>query len=415
MFSLERWEEIFETIGKNKLRTFLTGVSVASGIFILVILLGVSTGMQNGVQQQFQRDAANRISVWTGVTSVEYKGLNPGRRIQLKNRDYALADRKYKDQLEYKSALYRIWGGLVNYKNESGSYRVEGVLPDYQFLESEDLTEGRYINYSDNDQYRKVAVIGMKVYNDLFKDKKPAVNRQIEIRGVLFKVIGVYSDPGGEREEARVFVPLKTAQKVFGAGDDLGGLAFTLPQEDNFEQAVKNSQAFTAKLSQQLKESHTVAPEDESAIYISNSLENMKNIYDMMRNIRLFFWFVGIATILAGIVGVSNIMLIIVKERTKEIGIRKALGAQPFSVVGMILHESVFVTAIAGFVGLLLGMVLLEFVGPLVETDFIANPSVNFQVAISTVIILIVAGAIAGFFPAWRAARIKPIIALRDE
>lgn len=415
MFSLERWEEIFETISKNKLRTFLTGVSVASGIFILVILLGVSTGMQNGVQQQFQRDAANRISVWTGVTSVEYKGLNPGRRIQLKNRDYALADRKYQDQLEYKSALYRIWGGLVNYKNESGSYRVEGVLPDYQFLESEDLIEGRYINYSDNDQYRKVAVIGNKVYNDLFKDKKPAVNKQVEIRGVLFKVIGVYSDPGGEREEARVFVPLKTAQKVFGAGDDLGGLAFTLPQENNFEQAVKTSQAFTEKLSQQLKESHTIAPEDESAIYISNSLENMKNIYDMMRNIRLFFWFVGIATILAGVVGVSNIMLIIVKERTKEIGIRKALGAQPFSVVGMILHESIFVTAIAGFVGLLLGMVLLEFVGPLVETDFIANPSVNFQIAISTVIILIVAGAISGFFPAWRAARIKPIIALRDE
>ncbi|MBQ0738199.1 ABC transporter permease [Aquimarina celericrescens] len=415
MFSLERWEEIFDTIRKNKLRTFLTGVSVASGIFILVILLGVSTGMQNGVQSQFQRDAANRISVWTGVTSVEYKGLNPGRRIQLKNRDYDLADRKYQDQLEYKSALYRIWGGLINYKNESGNYRVEGVLPDYQFLESATLTDGRYINYSDNDEYRKVAVIGKKVYNDLFKDKKSAVNKFIEIRGVLFKVIGVYTDPGGEREEARFFVPLKTSQKVFGAGEDLGGLAFTLPQEENFDQAVKTSQEFTAKLAKQLKESHTIAPEDESAIRISNSLENMKTVYDMMRNIRLFFWFVGIATILAGVVGVSNIMLIIVKERTKEIGIRKALGAQPLSVIGMILHESVFVTTIAGFFGLLLGMLLLEFVGPMVETDFISNPTVNFQVAITTVIILIFAGAIAGFFPAWKAARIKPIVALRDE
>jgi len=304
---------------------------------------------------------------------------------------------------------------LINYKNESGNYRVEGVLPDYQFLESATLTDGRYINYSDNDEYRKVAVIGKKVYNDLFKDKKSAVNKFIEIRGVLFKVIGVYTDPGGEREEARVFVPLKTSQKVFGAGEDLGGLAFTLPQEENFDQAVKTSQEFTAKLAKQLKESHTIAPEDESAIRISNSLENMKTVYDMMRNIRLFFWFVGIATILAGVVGVSNIMLIIVKERTKEIGIRKALGAQPLSVIGMILHESVFVTTIAGFFGLLLGMLLLEFVGPMVETDFISNPTVNFQVAITTVIILIFAGAIAGFFPAWKAARFKPIVALRDE
>ena len=189
----------------------------------------------------------------------------------------------------------------------------------------------------------------------------------------------------------------------------------TLPQEDNFEQAVKTSQEFTDQLAKQLKESHTIAPEDESALRISNSLENMKNVYDMMRNIRLFFWFVGIATILAGVVGVSNIMLIIVKERTKEIGIRKALGAQPISVIGMILHESVFVTTIAGFIGLLLGMFLLEFVGPMVETEFISNPTVNFQVAVTTVIILIVAGAIAGFFPAWKAARIKPIVALRDE
>ncbi|MBW2962432.1 ABC transporter permease [Mesonia aestuariivivens] len=415
MFNLERWEEIFETIRKNKLRTFLTGVSVASGIFILVILLGVSTGMQNGVQQQFQRDAANRISVWTGATSIEYKGLNPGRDIQLTNNDYDLIDRKYQDQLEYKSSIYRIWGGLVNYKNESGSYRVEGVLPDYQFLESATLTDGRFINYADNKRYEKIAVIGLKVYKDLFKDKKSAIGKSIEVQGILFKVVGVYTDPGGEREESRVFVPLSTAQKVFGAGQDVGSLAFTLPQEDNFEQAVKTSKAFTDKLEKQLKEAHTIAPEDESAIDINNSLENMKNVYDMMRNIRLFFWFVGIATILAGVVGVSNIMLIIVKERTKEIGIRKALGAQPLSVVGMILHESVFVTTIAGFFGLLFGMLLLEFVGPMVETDFISNPTVNFQVAVSTVFILIFAGAIAGFFPAWRASRIKPIVALRDE
>jgi len=415
MFSIERWEEIFETIRKNKLRTFLTGVSVASGIFILVILLGVSTGMQNGVKQQFQRDAENRISVWTGVTSIEYKGLNPGRYIQLNNRDFASTERKFQDELEYKSSVHRIWGGLINYKKESGSYRVEGVLPDYQFLESAILTDGRFINYSDHKNYAKVAIIGMKVYNDLFKDGKSAVGKNIEVKGILFKVVGVYTDPGGEREEARVFVPLNTSQKVFGAGENIGNMAFTLPQEENFEDAVASSKKFTDKLEKQLKETHTIAPTDESAIGINNSLENMKQIYDMGRNIRFFFWFVGIATILAGVVGVSNIMLIIVKERTKEIGIRKALGAQPLSVVGMILHESIFVTAIAGFLGLLFGMALLEFVGPLIETEFISNPSVDFEVALSTVFILILAGAVAGFFPAWRASRIKPIVALRDE
>ncbi|WP_121666780.1 ABC transporter permease [Mesonia aquimarina] len=415
MFSLERWEEIFETIRKNLLRTILTGISVASGIFILVILLGVGEGMQNGIENQFQNDAANRISVWTGRTSVEYKGLNPGRRIQLKNDDYSFTEKKFADELEYKSALYRIWGSLVSYKKESGSYRVEGVLPDYQFLEGEDMIKGRYLNYNDHQKYSKVAVIGKKVALDLFKNKEDAIGKLIEITGINFKVVGVYSDPGGEREEARVFIPLSTSQRVFNAGNNLQGLAFTLPKQDNFEEALAISTNFTEKLKDQLKRSHTVAPSDESAISINNSLENAKRIYDMMNMIKLFFWGVGIATILAGVIGVSNIMLIIVKERTKEIGIRKALGAQPFSIVTMVLHESIFVTTIAGFLGLLGGLILLEFVGPMVQIEFLRNPTVNFNVAITTLIILVLAGAIAGFFPAWRAARIKPIIALRDE
>lgn len=415
MFSIERWEEIFETIRKNLLRTFLTGISVASGIFILVILLGVGEGMQNGIENQFQNDAANRISVWTGRTSVEYKGLNPGRRIQLKNEDYDFAEKKYAEELEYKSALYRIWGNLVSYKKESGSYRIEGVLPDYQFLEGEDMLKGRYLNYGDHQKYSKVAVIGKKVQSDLFKNGENALGKLIEVSGINFKVVGVYSDPGGEREEARVFIPLSTSQRVFSAGNNIQGLAFTLPKQDNFDEALAISASFTENLKRQLKKSHSVAPSDESAISVNNSLENAKRIYDMMNMIQIFFWGVGIATILAGVIGVSNIMLIIVKERTKEIGIRKALGAEPLSIIGMVLHESIFVTAIAGFIGLLGGLILLEFVGPMVQTDFLRNPTVNFNVAITTVIILIVAGAIAGFFPAWRAARIKPIIALRDE
>ncbi|HET7361009.1 MAG TPA: ABC transporter permease [Salinimicrobium sp.] len=415
MFNLERWEEIFETIRKNKLRTFLTGVSVASGIFILVILLGIGQGMRNGISKEFKGDAANRITVWTGVTSVEYEGHNPGREIQLKNRDYLATVQRHQGDLHYKSSVYRIWGGMVNYQDNFGSYRIEGVMPDYQFLENESMVAGRYINYTDQKNSKKVAVIGATVQSNLFPNGKNPIGERIEISGVNFKVVGVFSDPAGEREENRVFVPISAAQLVFGGGNNVDMLSFTLPVEENFDMALANSEAFTTRLEQQLKSKYAVAPSDESAININNSLENAARFYTLIRMIKLFFWGVGIATIFAGIVGVSNIMLIIVKERTKEIGIRKALGAEPFSIIGMVLHESIFVTLIAGFSGLIAGLFLLEGIGPMIQTEFISNPSVNFKVAITTVFILVIAGAIAGFFPAWRAARIKPIIALRDE
>jgi len=415
MFDLERWQEIFEAISKNKLRTFLTGLSVASGIFILVILLGIGQGMQNGISSEFENDAANILFIFTGATSKEYKGLNPGRQITMKNDDYNTTVAKNEDKLEYKSSVYRIWGGIINYKKETGSYRVEGVYPDYQFLENASMTQGRFINHNDNNGFEKVVVLGNKVKNDLFKNGEDPLGKYVQVKDINFKVIGVYTDPGGEREESRVFIPIATSQKAFSGGNDVNFMSFTLEKEENFESALAASEKFSEELETFLKERHTVAPDDERAIRINNSLENAKRFYDLMDMIRFFFWGVGICTIIAGIVGVSNIMLIIVKERTKEIGIRKALGAQPISIIGMILHESIFVTTIAGFIGLISSLALLEFVGPLIETDYIANPSVNFNVALTTVFILVLAGAIAGFFPAWRAARIKPIIALRDE
>lgn len=414
MFSIERWQEIFETIRKNKLRTFLTGLSVASGIFILVILLAIGQGMQNGISKEFEGDATNRISVWTGVTSESFKGLNPGRRIQMDNLDYQLAESKNEDQLEYKSGVYSRWGQLTSYKAENGSYRVEGVLGDYQFLENATLTAGRFINQNDIDGYEKVAIIGHRVYLDLFKNKN-AIGEYIEITGIKFKVVGMYTDPGGEREENRIFIPLSTSQRVYNAGDKLRSIAFTLEKQDKFEDALAASETFTAQLEADLKARHIISPTDERAIRINNSLERAKKFYDLIAMIKFFFWGVGICTIIAGIVGVSNIMLIIVKDRTKEIGIRKAIGAQPISIIGMILHESIFVTAVAGFFGLVFSLFILEIIGPLIETDYIKNPSVDFKVALTTVIILVVAGALAGFFPAYRASSIKPIEALRDE
>jgi len=414
MFSIERWSEVFEAINKNKLRTFLTGFSVATGILILVLLLGVGEGMKNGVEEQFQQDATNRISVYTGVTGVEYKGLNPGRRIQFKNDDYEILLNNFGDQLEYKSSVYRIWSGLTNYKDKSGSYRIEGVLPDYQFLENAGMINGRFINETDQDKFEKHVVIGKKVRDELFEDKNP-LGKLIEVRDINFKVVGVFQDPGGDREESKVLMPLSTMQKVFGAGQDIQNLSFTLPKAQSFDVALENSNQLIAELKSMLKSKHTVSPLDNSAINFSNSIEGSKRFYDVTTNIKLFFWLIGLASLLAGIIGVSNIMLIIVKERTKEIGIRKALGAKPMSIVGMVLHESIFVTAVSGFMGLIVGLVLLEFVGPMINTEFISNPEVSFNIAISTVIVLVIAGAIAGFFPAYRGAKIKPINALREE
>lgn len=414
MFSIERWSEVFEAINKNKLRTFLTGFSVATGILILVLLLGVGEGMKNGVEEQFQQDAINRISVYTGVTGVEYKGLNPGRRIQFKNKDYDLLLQNFGDEIEYKTSVYRIWRGLTSYKDKSGSYRLEGALPDYQFLENAGMIQGRFINEDDQANFTKHAVIGRKVRDELFENENP-LGKLIEIKDINFKVVGVFQDPGGDREESKVIMPLSSMQKVFGAGQDIRNLSFTLPKEQSFDIALAKSNELISKLESMLKAKHTVSPLDNSAINISNSIENSKRFYDLTSNIKLFFWLIGLASLLAGIIGVSNIMLIIVKERTKEIGIRKALGAQPMSIVGMVLHESIFVTAVSGFMGLIIGLVLLELVGPMINTEFISNPEVSFSIAISTVIVLVFAGAVAGFFPAWRGAKIKPINALREE
>jgi putative ABC transport system permease protein len=414
MFNIERWQEIFEAMGKNKLRTALTGVSVASGIFILVILLGVGQGLQNGIEREFERDAAGIIEVWTNVTTKEYKGLNPGRRIQMRNEDFDLSVQRFGDNLELRGASYNFWNGNVVYKKESGNYQYRGVYPDYQFIENATMVGGRFVNDNDMRNYEKVAVIGNKISLDLFKGEDP-VGKQITINTIPFKVIGVFTDPAGEREEARIYLPITTTQKVYGVGDRISNLFYTLKKKPTYEEALADADKFEAGLGSLLRGRHTVAPDDESAVGIFNSVKETKRFYDLNLYIRLFFWWVGICTIIAGVVGVSNIMLIVVKERTKEIGIRKALGASPFSIVTMILHESIFLTTIAGFTGLLFGLLLLEFIGPQITSDFFLNPSVDFGVALTTLVLLIVAGGLAGFFPAYRAARIKPIVALRDQ
>ena len=387
---------------------------MASGIFILVILLGAGKGLQNGIEKQFERDAAGIIEVWSGTTTKEYKGLNPGRQIQFRNSDYTQSVQKFGDKLDSKASTYNFWGAPFSYGKESGSYQYRGVDPDYSIIENLTVVKGRYVNSKDLDNNEKVAVIGMKIKTDLFKDKE-ALGEEIMINKINFKVIGIFTDPGGEREEARAYLPKTTVQRTFGGGDKISNMFFTLTKTDNYDEALAQSKKFTQDLKDLLKSKNVVAPNDDGGIGAYNSVEDAKQFYDLNLYIRLFFWWVGICTIIAGVVGVSNIMLIVVKERTKEIGIRKALGASPVSIIGMILHESIFITTIAGFSGLLASLLLLEFVGPMVESEYFRNPEVDFNVALTTLVLLVFAGALAGFFPAYRAAKIKPIVALRDE
>ncbi len=414
MFDIDPWQEIFDTLHKNKLRAFLTGLSVASGIFILVILLGFGNGLENGIRKEFEGDATNIIWIWSQVTTKEYKGLNPGRRIQLQNSNYDHLSSLYADKLEYKTVRLRV-NATINYKQESGAYGVQGASPDNQQIENEDMLSGRYLNYTDLETSNKVVVISNKIRRELLKNVEDPLEESLQISGIPFKIIGVYSDAAGEREEDRVFIPITTAQNVFNGANRLGNIGFTLLPEESYEKALAVSNKFSAEVKQYLQQVHTVAPDDRSAINVQNALEQAKRFYTLTDNIAMFFWFVGICTIIAGVVGVSNIMLIVVKERTKEIGIRKAVGARPWSIVAMILRESIFITSISGFAGLILSMGLLEIVGPNVEVDYILNPSVDFNMALTMVFILIFTGALAGFFPAWRAANIHPIEALKDE
>ena len=414
MFDIERWQEIFDTLRKNKLRTFLTGLSVASGIFILVILLGFGQGMRNGIAHEFEQDASTSVWVWPGMTSMEYKGMNPGRRIQLRNENFDTWSQMNGPRIEYESSRNFVNGVTVTYGNEALVYGIQGVGDDFQFIENARMAEGRFINYSDLESTAKVAVIGYKIRKDVFGALDSPVGTFIDISGIPFKIVGVYRDQE-EREEEQIYIPLKTAQKVFNGGDRVNTLAYTLPPAETFDQAVVEAVAFKNELRSYLQQIHVVAPDDTSAIRVFSALEEAKRYYSLTGNIKLFFWFVGICTIIAGVVGVSNIMLIVVKERTREIGIRKALGAKPWSIVGMIMHEAIFVTSLSGFLGLIFSMGLLELLGPHIEVDYIMNPSVNLNVALSTVFVLIAAGTIAGFFPAWRAANIQVINALRDE
>ncbi len=411
MFDSEKWGEIFDTIRKNQLRTILTAFSVFWGIFMLIFLLGAGNGLSNGVDHNFKDDAVNSIWIGGGQTSTAYKGMQPGRRIQLENEDLEFL-RKTIPQVEFYSGRYNMWAGQANivYGDNYASFSIRSVHPGHQQLENTEIATGRYINNVDLNQYRKVAVIGRKVKDELFKDKEP-LDEWITINKIAFQVVGVFNDSGGEREESIVYLPITTAQRIFGGSNTLNNIMFTIG-----DAGVEESKTIAQEVQKIIAARHVFDPMDKRAIWVRNSLEDYVTISQLTGGITIFIWVIGIGTIIAGIVGVSNIMLIVVKERTREIGVRKALGATPWTVVSQVLMESIFITSVAGYCGLVAGVGLLELIASgLPDTEMFRDPTVNIGVAIQATIVLIVAGAIAGLIPAQRAATIRPIEALRDE
>ncbi|MCH2215763.1 MAG: ABC transporter permease [Flavobacteriales bacterium] len=409
MFDLDKWQEIFATIRKNKLRTFLTAFSVMWGVFMLVVLLGASKGLHNGVLHMFSDDAINSIWVFSGKTSLAYKGLKPGRQIQFKTEDFENV-RDMVDGVEYATARYMVWSAQVSYGDEFSTYPLRAVNPDHQYLENSIIKKGRFLNLEDLLEKRKVAVIGKEIVDDLFPDTNP-IGEYVKVYDIPFKVVGVFEDTGNSREQRYIYIPLTSGQSVFGAGDDIRMFMVTTGKLP-----LPETMRMSSEIDQMLRRKHTIHPDDYSAIEVSNNNEEFKEITDILLGMEIFVWIIGIFTIIAGIVGVSNIMSIVVKERTKEIGIRKALGATPASVVFLVLQESIFITGFAGYLGLLLGVLLLEGVSSSVgDLGMFRNPEVDFNVALATLALMVVAGGLAGLFPSLRAARIKPVIALKDE
>ncbi len=409
MFSRDNWKEIFETIQKNKLRTFLSGFTVALGILIFVVLFGFGNGLINTFDDFFGDDATNVFYLFPGRTSMPYKGYKSNRQIEFENDDLADINKNFALFLEYSTPRISR-GGLVKYKEESNNYTTRAVGPAHQNAEKTIMMKGRYLNKEDIKNKTKYAVIGRLVEKDLFGTSN-AIGEYIDVAGSAFKVIGVFQDEGGDREERYIYIPYTTRQLIEKNTDKLDQIIVAFKPEIGYVGAM----AFEKSLDKFLREKKYISPNDQNGIFIRNVADQLKQNQQFARVLQLIVAFVAFGTIVAGIIGISNIMVFVVKERTKELGIRKALGATPRSVIGTILLESVFITTISGFIGMMIGIAILSSLGEKLKDFFITNPSINIGTAIFATVILIIFGALAGYIPARRAARIKPIVALRDE
>jgi putative ABC transport system permease protein len=410
MFDLDRWREIFQSINKNKLRSIMSGFTVAFAILLFTLLFGVVSGLKNTFEGAFVDNAVNSMIVRVWKTTKPFNGLQSGRRIQLKNPDYDYLAEKYDSKIDLMTA--RIFKNFsISHKNKQDNYSLTAVHPDHQFLEKTIITEGRYINQLDINESSKVIVIGRLVKSDLFGEK-PALGKRVNVGGISYKVIGIFSDDGGDNEERISYIPVTTAQKLYGNNDYLNQIRIGYNEDLNLDEAI----AFGKLVERDMRSKLDIHPDDQSALSVRNMAEVSKGVDVFM--IALFFIviFIGSGTLIAGIIGISNIMIFVIKERTKEFGIRKALGAKPSSIVGMVVQESVLITTIAGYLGLTLGTYVLSLIGNSLEKDyFIKDPSVSQGLVVGATFVLIISGLIAALVPARKASQIKPVVALRAD
>ncbi len=417
MFDLDNWYEIYSSLAKNRLRTALTAFGVFWGIFMLMLLLGSGRGLENGINSDFTGSATNSFYVWTQRTSKPYRGLPAGRRFRFSNRDTEAIRREIPEAavIAPRNQLGGFRGGNnVTRGVKSGAFNVMGDYPEIMDIQPIKILQGRFLNDNDLAESRKVAVIGERVLEVLFEDGDDPIGDYVKINGVYFKVIGVFR-PRSKGEQAirdaeTIYAPFTTFQRAFNFGDELGWYAIT-------SQPEHSAAAVEEKVLALLRSRHRVHPDDTRAIGSWNTEEEFRKIQGLFAGIRMLIWIVGIGTLAAGVIGVSNIMLIVVKERTKEIGLRRAIGATPVAIVGQILLESLVLTGLSGYLGLLAGVglvegarIALEAAG--VNAQMFQNPGVSFGNAIFALLMLVVAGVLAGMIPARRALSISPVEAL---
>lgn len=420
MFDFDKWQEIFAMLRKNKLRTFLTACGVFWGIFMLLIMLGFGNGLEGGVLRSMSGFATNSVYIWGQRTTIPFAGLRPGRNIGFDNDDVA-AIRAEVEGIEYFAPRNQIGGhrggSTVTHSGKSSSFSVMGDYPDSQKIQPMIVTHGRMLNDLDIAERRKICVIGARVYETLFERGEEPIGAEVSINGVYFEVVGVaksqQSGDRAERQSGAVFIPFTTFQQAFNFGDSVGWLSVSAKPGVPIKTVEDRIRGLMA-------ERHKISPSDEQAIGSWNAHKEFAKLQSLFIGIKAFIWFVGVITLLAGVIGVSNIMLIVVKERTKEIGVRKALGATPLSIVSLVLQEAVVLTALSGYAGVVAGVGVLEAFGAWLDAnggggEMFARPEVDFRVTIIATLILIGAGAVAGIIPARHAAKIEPVEALRAE
>jgi putative ABC transport system permease protein len=402
------WREIFQSIREHKARSILSGIGIAWGIFILIILLGIGNGFEKGVLNTF--NSMNKKSVWVycGQTSEEFNGLQVGRKITLANEDIESIKNEVKG-IENISVEVSNWpGNLVTYKTRFGTYNIKGVDPDYFFINKLEAAQGRILNYLDTKNRRRIALIGQNAAEVLFKKKDP-IGKYISIGGNYFMVAGVAKknsfNPDGVRD---VYIPFTSYKEIYGPAVS----AFLYSTKENVD-----GKEVQQKIKLWLARKYSFSTKDNKTLFFNSIEDETKSLERLSFGLKAFLWFMGISTLLSGIIGIGNIMFVVVKERTKEIGVRKAIGATPSSIRVLILTEAVFFTFTAGMVGMAAGLGILLILNLFLEQadTLIKSASIDFSIAISAWIILIVSGALAGYIPANKAANISPILALKDE